>query len=85
MFLVQLYNDKMSKFAIDGRYFIVIIIILGVMRVEFLDKSTSVASTPFKGRVMGPLLVLVCPCFSENVVVTCKTVSFLCSIDHFLL
>ena len=28
---------------------------------------------------MGPLLVLVSPCFRENVVVTCKIGSFLCS------
>ena len=34
---------------------------------------------------MGPLLVLVCPCFRENVMVTCKIVSFLCSFDNFLL
>ena len=35
---------------------------------------------------MGPLLVLVCPCFKKNVIVTCKTVSFfLCSLDDFLL
>ena len=33
---------------------------------------------------MGPLLVLVSPCFRENVVVTCKIVSFLCSLDNFL-
>ena len=37
-----------------------------------------------KGRVMGPLLVLVCPCLRENVFVTCKIVSFLCSLDDFL-
>ena len=34
---------------------------------------------------MGPLLVLICPCFRENVIVTCKIVSFLCSFDNFLL
>ena len=34
---------------------------------------------------MGPLLVLVCPCFRENVIVTCKIASFLCSLDNFLL
>ena len=34
---------------------------------------------------MGPLLVLVCPCFRENVMVTCQIVSFLCSFDNFLL
>ena len=31
---------------------------------------------------MGPLHVLVSPCFRENVVVTCKIVSFLCSLDN---
>ena len=30
---------------------------------------------------MGPLLVLASPCFRENVVVTCKIGSFLCSLD----
>ena len=42
---------------------------------------------PLKGRVVGPLFVLVSPspCFRENVIVTCKIVSFLCSIDNFLL
>ena len=33
---------------------------------------------------MGPLLVLVSPCFRENVVVTCKIGSFLCSFDTLL-
>ena len=33
---------------------------------------------------MGPLLVLVSPCFRENVVVTCKIESFLCSLDNLL-
>ena len=33
---------------------------------------------------MGPLLVLVSPCFRENVVVTCKIGSFLCSLDTLL-
>ena len=31
---------------------------------------------------MGPLLVLVSPCFRENVVVSCKIGSFLCSLDN---
>ena len=30
-------------------------------------------------------LVLVCPCFRENVIVTYKIVSFLCSLNYFLL
>ena len=33
---------------------------------------------------MGPLPVLVSPCFRENVVVTCKIGSFLCSLDNLL-
>ena len=38
-----------------------------------------------KGTQMGPLLVLVCPCLRKIVIVPCKIVSFLCSLDHFLL
>ena len=34
---------------------------------------------------MGPLLVLICPYFRENAIVTCKIVSFPCSLDNFLL
>ena len=37
-----------------------------------------------KGCGMGPWLVLVFPCFRENVVATCKIGSFLCSLDHLL-
>ena len=33
---------------------------------------------------MGPLLVLLSPCFREKVVVTCKIGSFLCSLDNLL-
>ena len=33
---------------------------------------------------MGPWLVLVSPCFRENVVATCKIESFLCSLDNLL-
>ena len=36
------------------------------------------------GCGMGPLLVLVSPCFREHVVVTCKIGSFLCSLDNLL-
>ena len=38
----------------------------------------------FKGCGMGPWLVLVFPCFRENVVATCKIASFLCSLDNLL-
>ena len=33
---------------------------------------------------MGPWLVLVSPCFRENVVATCKIGSFLCSLNNLL-
>ena len=33
---------------------------------------------------MGPLLVLVSPCFRENVVVTCEIGSFLCNLNNLL-
>ena len=39
----------------------------------------------FKGCGMGTLFVLVSRCFRENVVVTNKIVSFLCSLDNILL
>ena len=38
----------------------------------------------YKGCGMGPWLVLVSPCFREYVVVTCKIVSFLSSLDTLL-
>ena len=38
----------------------------------------------FNGCGMGPLPVLVSPCFRENVVDTCKIGSFLCSLDNLL-
>ena len=39
---------------------------------------------PVKGCGMGPWLVLVSPCFRENVVATCKIGSFLCNLDNLL-
>ena len=37
-----------------------------------------------KGCGMGPWLVLVSPCFRENVVATCKIGSFLCRLNNLL-
>ena len=37
-----------------------------------------------KGCGMGPWLVLVSPCFRENVVATCKIESFLCILPNLL-
>ena len=33
---------------------------------------------------MGPWLVLISPCFRENVAATCKIGSFLCRLDNLL-
>ena len=44
----------------------------------------SVVRGVFKGCGMDPWLVLVSPCFRENVVATCKIGSFLCSLDNLL-
>ena len=43
-----------------------------------LSTETCMCSLRLRGG-MGPLLVLDSPCFRENVVVTCKIGSFLCS------
>ena len=45
---------------------------------------TMVTAVGLTGCGMGPWLVLVSPCFRENVVATCKIGSFLCSLDNFL-
>ena len=41
-------------------------------------------SFQIKGCGMGPWLVLLSPCFRENVVATCKIGSFLCNLDNLL-
>ena len=48
-------------------------------------RSVSLNSNHLKGNQMGPLIVLACPCYKENVNVTCKLGSFLCSLNNFLL
>ena len=45
---------------------------------------TSFTRRRIKECGMGPWLVLVSPCFRENVVVTCKIGSFSCSLDNLL-
>ena len=47
-------------------------------------KSLQLPCGRFKGCGMGPWLVLVSPCFRENVVATCKIGSFLCRLDNLL-
>ena len=49
-----------------------------------LHRTYLMISKKFKGCGMGPWLVLVSPCFRENVVATCKIGSFLCSLDNLL-
>ena len=47
-------------------------------------KTISFSGVKLKGCGMGPWLVLVSPCFRENVVATCQIGSFLCSLDNLL-
>ena len=58
-------------------------ILLRTCVVSFL-KKVKMAKLNIKGCGMGTLFVLVSPCFRENVVVTCKVGSFLCSLDNLL-
>ena len=46
--------------------------------------SARILTRKFKGCGMGPWLVLVSPCFRENVVATCKIGAFLCSSGNLL-
>ena len=48
------------------------------------DNETWYTGRRLKGCGMGPWLVLVSPCFKENVVATCKIGSFLYSLDNLL-
>ena len=48
------------------------------------DEVSKLKNFPIKGCRMGPWLVLVSPCFRENVVATCKIGSFLCCLDNLL-
>ena len=51
------------------------------------SRTQSLAYPPkqtLRGVEWVPLLVLVSPCFRENIVVTCKIGSFLCSLDNLL-
>ena len=52
--------------------------------VSVIPGHKRVMQKTFKGCGMGPWLVLVSPCFRENVVATCKIGSFLCSLDNLL-
>ena len=53
-------------------------------RVEIDEKvqCENKVNTLLKGCGMGPRLVLVSPCFRENIVATCKIGSFMCSLDN---
>ena len=51
---------------------------------DFDENLLQDPSFSLKGCGMGPLLGLFSPCFRENVVVTCKIGSFLCSLDTLL-
>ena len=74
LFLLFVFNFlHPSPFSSDGR-----------RRLATKTLAWLVATYSFKGCGMGPWLVLVSPCLRENVVVTCKIGSFLCSLDKLL-
>ena len=54
--------------------------------IKYSDILTVIVSllNSFNGCGMGPWLVLVSPCFRENVVATCKIGSCLCNLDNLL-
>ena len=57
---------------------------VGSKLTPFVHKREWKVAAALKGCGMGTLFVLVSPCFRENVVVTCKIGSFLCSLDNLL-
>ena len=79
----------MSVFTINSMYYLVVILAYTTFKdtkiwLHLLFLATISLSRHVNGCGMGPLLVLVSPCFKENVVVTCKIGSFLCSLDNLL-
>ena len=65
--------------------FVFVLFCFCICFVLFFSLNSSNKMSYLKGRVMGPLLVLVCHLLGENEIVTCKIVSFLCSLVNFLL
>ena len=55
-----------------------------ILIIGSICRKNEVDCSFIKGCGMGPWLVLVSPCFRENVVATCKIGSFLCSLDNLL-
>ena len=60
------------------------ILVLFIIHSLFINEADVWTLLHFNRCGMGPLLVLVSPCFRGNVVVTCKIGSFLCSLDNLL-
>ena len=69
-------------------YWFVVLLMIDVLQpLEILRNKCDSMQTQvirIKGCGMAPWLVLVSPCFRENVIATCKSVSFLCSLDNLL-
>ena len=52
--------------------------------IVYTRRSIIIQMLIVKGTQIGPLLLLVCPCYRESLIATCKIVSFLCSLDNLL-
>ena len=78
----------MPSFSLCGINMQRMVVFLAVLCSNWLQEITCAFVIHFylilKGCGMGTLFVLVFPCFTENVVVTCKIGSFLCSLDNLL-
>ena len=82
LFSYILLSDQFSQPSPSG-WEILLIIWVGTLTIEEI-RQVILCSCIFKGCGMGPWLVLVSPCFRENVVATCKIGSFLCRLDNLL-
>ena len=78
----------MPSFSLCGINMQRMVVFLAVLCSNWLQEITCAFVIHFylilTGCGMCTLFVLVFPCFSENVVVTCKIGSFLCSLDNLL-
>ena len=78
---------KKILYLMDIRYIVSFPTVVGNCSQQIIEKKKKKKKKKNMvkgGGDMGPLLVLVSPCFRENVVVTCKIGSFLCSLDNSL-
>ena len=75
----EIYRAQVIKVSVRSTAISYTTTIRSIKYIESIFKNLQL-----NGCGMGPLLVLVSPCSRKNAVVTCKTGSFLCSLDTLL-